>query len=214
MVKRPGAAKKPARSGLHHRVPVTFELRTHFGRRFRPCGRLGICHHSLIRCRFLRGHLLYRQTPRRTCSRVFLCDLFASGGRLFSRCFLAGNYLLRGRCLLAYANLLRRECLRGSDWLRDCLLCDRLPGSSRPFVRLNRVALARLCNQETANVFRAHKPGWCPTAAAPCGGNRMKGTSPPAGVDEGSTLHHGTLMPTRGFRRSLGTGKSLSFDYP
>ena len=27
-------------------------------------------------------------------------------------------------------------------------------------------------------------------------------------------LHHGTLMPIRGFGRSLGTGKSLSFDYP
>lgn len=33
-------------------------------------------------------------------------------------------------------------------------------------------------------------------------------------VDEGSSLHHGTLMPMRGFRRSLRTGKSLSFDYP
>ncbi|MCP3713676.1 hypothetical protein M3I54_43865 [Paraburkholderia sp. CNPSo 3274] len=30
-------------------------------------------------------------------------------------------------------------------------------------------------------------------------------------VDERSQLHLGTLMPTRGFRRSLGTGKSLSF---
>jgi hypothetical protein len=41
------------------------------------------------------------------------------------------------------------------------------------------------------------------------------GTRPPAGVDEGSTLDHGTWMPIRGFGRSLGTGKSLlSFHYP
>lgn len=30
-------------------------------------------------------------------------------------------------------------------------------------------------------------------------------------VDEGSRLHRGTLMPTRGFRRSHGAGKVLSF---
>jgi hypothetical protein len=34
---------------------------------------------------------------------------------------------------------------------------------------------------------------------------------PSCGVDAVSKLHHGTLMPIRGFRRSLGTGKSLSF---
>jgi hypothetical protein len=39
----------------------------------------------------------------------------------------------------------------------------------------------------------------------------MGGTSPLAGVDERSQLRLGTLMPTRRFRRSLGTGTSLSF---
>ncbi len=37
------------------------------------------------------------------------------------------------------------------------------------------------------------------------------GTSTLAGVDESLQLYLGTLMPTCGFRRSLGTGKSLSF---
>ncbi|MDG6381313.1 hypothetical protein QCD83_20855, partial [Pseudomonas savastanoi pv. phaseolicola] len=34
---------------------------------------------------------------------------------------------------------------------------------------------------------------------------------PSCGFDAGLTLHHGTSMPIRDFRRALGTGKSLSF---
>jgi hypothetical protein len=34
---------------------------------------------------------------------------------------------------------------------------------------------------------------------------------PSCGFDAVAKLHHGTLMPTCGFRRSHGTGKSLSF---
>ncbi|WP_227443070.1 hypothetical protein, partial [Pseudomonas savastanoi] len=34
---------------------------------------------------------------------------------------------------------------------------------------------------------------------------------PSCGFDAGLTLHHGTSMPIRDFRRALWTGKSLSF---